>query len=262
MSVAASASFIASAAGCNRRQWNGAETGSMIARRMPRSLASATARSTASPCCRKAPPGRARCRWRYRRPGLPAASPLRSRSPGRAWRRAGPPSRLRRPAPPPASPRPRVLSSRAASGSAKTYPRRRARSIRRGSGRRHGSPARRMSKSASRAITRSTAMLIAIKRGLRVLGQPEIFFAGPSRMRRDRFLFESVVDLFQGLPARSETRSETPPPYRRPGSPAPETQRRWSFRCRSGIHEERGRQGPVPREQTLGAPVLSSRLRR
>ncbi len=46
--ILAKASAMASAAGCIRRQWKGADTGSIIARFTPRNLASSTARSTAA----------------------------------------------------------------------------------------------------------------------------------------------------------------------------------------------------------------------
>jgi len=49
MAIFASASAIASAAGCISAQWNGADTGSSIARRAPFPLAISTARST-RPC--------------------------------------------------------------------------------------------------------------------------------------------------------------------------------------------------------------------
>ena len=43
-----SASAITSAAGCISAEWNGADTGSSIARRTPLALAISTARSTAA----------------------------------------------------------------------------------------------------------------------------------------------------------------------------------------------------------------------
>src|SRR5437763_16376379 len=48
IAIFASASAIASAAGCINAQWNGADTGSSIARRAPLPFAISTARSTAA----------------------------------------------------------------------------------------------------------------------------------------------------------------------------------------------------------------------
>ena len=66
MVTLASASAIASAAGCIRGQWNGADTDSGMARLTPLALA-IRRRAPAPPWCRRSPPGPAHCHWRRRR---------------------------------------------------------------------------------------------------------------------------------------------------------------------------------------------------
>ena len=111
--TAASASRITSAAGPISAQWNGAETGSSIARRAPRAFASSTARSTASraPESTTCPPPLSLAAWQT----LPCAA---SRATAVATSRSSPISAAMAPAPTGTAAciaRPRIRKSRAVS---------------------------------------------------------------------------------------------------------------------------------------------------
>ncbi len=114
MSTSASASAIASAAGCISAQWKGAETGSSSARLAPFALAISTARSTARLVARDHNLRRVVVVGRLA--DLALRRLLGHRARGRRSRApAAPPWRQRRPAPPPASPCRAILSRRAVS---------------------------------------------------------------------------------------------------------------------------------------------------
>ena len=101
MVTPANAFAIASAAGCISAQWNGADTGSSMARLAPFVFAISTARSTAalSPETTTCPPPLSLAAWHT----WPWAASLRPPSPPHSRDRAARPSRRRRPGPPSAS---------------------------------------------------------------------------------------------------------------------------------------------------------------
>ena len=170
-----SAAVIASAAGCMRAQWNGAETGSASARLAPPALASSIARSTAAlvPEMTTCPPPLSLAAWQTQ-PGEPEI----------ARRLRGDRRRLRKVEPEEGGHRalagrnralhrvPRMRSSRAASSMVSAARGGTERNIRRANDRRRIAASRPMSSPASASSTRAVAArLDRHQRRLRVGGE-------------------------------------------------------------------------------------------